>query len=103
MPNVIQYTCREEHWCALEAALASHGYAIHIPLQHTGSGASAMLMKHGAVSLLFTRRPTSNLFSIELWGEARDVGIQLLESLPFRLSKPLDAPLSSTRSVHNGG
>jgi hypothetical protein len=93
MPNVIRYTCREEHWTALEAALASHGYAIDIPLQHSGSGASAMIMKRGAVSLLFTRRPSSNLFTVELWGEARDIGMQLLESLPFRLSKPLDAPL----------
>jgi hypothetical protein len=93
MPKVIQYTCRQEFWPLLEAALTSHGYRIDIPIQQSGSGARAWVMKHGTVSLLFTRRPTSDLFTIELWGEARDAAIQLLESLPFKLSRSLGFPL----------
>jgi hypothetical protein len=93
MPRVIRYTCRQELWPVLETALASHGYSIDIPLQQSGSGASAMVMKHGEVSLLFVKQPTSDLFTIELWGEARDTAIQLLASLPLRLSRPLGASL----------
>jgi hypothetical protein len=89
MRNVMQYTCRQELWPVLEIALASYGYTIIIPIQRSGSGASAMLMKHGTVSLLFTRQPASDRFSIEIWGEARDTVIQLFESLPFKLNRPL--------------
>jgi hypothetical protein len=91
MPNVMQYTCRQQLWPVLEIALASYGYRIDIPLQRSGNGASAMLMKYGTVSLLFTRRPASDLFTIEVWGEACDAVIQLLESLPFKPSRPLGA------------
>jgi hypothetical protein len=42
-----------------------------------------------AVSLLFTRQPASDRFSIEIWGEARDAVLQLFESLPFKLNRPL--------------
>jgi hypothetical protein len=91
MPTVMQYTCRQELWPVLEIALASYGYSIDIPLQRSGSGASAMIMKHGTVSLLFTCQPASDLFTIEVWGDVRDGGIQLLESLPFKLSRPLEA------------
>jgi hypothetical protein len=41
------------------------------------------------VSLLFTRQPASDRFSIEIWGEARDAVLQLFESLPFKLNRPL--------------
>jgi hypothetical protein len=90
---VVRYTCRQELWPELEATLASHGYSIDIPLQQSGSGARAMIMKHGEVSLLFTRQPTSDLFNVELWGEARDTAIQLLASLPLRLSRSLGVSL----------
>lgn len=93
MSKVVQYTCRQDLWPVLEATLASHGYSIDIPLQQSSSGASAWVMKHGEVSLLFTRQPTSDLFTIELWGEARDTAIQLLASLPLRLSRPLGVSL----------
>lgn len=43
MPNVMQYTCRQQLWPVLEIALASYGYSIDIPIQRSGSGASAML------------------------------------------------------------
>jgi hypothetical protein len=45
-------------------------------------------MKHGTVSLLFIRRPASDRFTIEIWGEACDAVIQLFESLPFKLNRP---------------
>ncbi|MFL5800771.1 MAG: hypothetical protein ACJ8CR_03430 [Roseiflexaceae bacterium] len=60
----------------------SSGYCIDIPIQHSGSGASAMVMKFGVVSLLFTQQPNSDNVEIEVWGEALDVAIQLFESLP---------------------
>jgi hypothetical protein len=93
MPTVMQYTCRQELWPVLEIALASYGYSIDTPIQRSSSGASAMVMKHGTVSLLFTRRPASDRFTIEIWGEACDAVIQLLESLPFKLNRPLGASL----------
>jgi hypothetical protein len=89
MSRVIWYTCRQELWPELEAAVASHGYTIDIPLQQSGSGASAMLMREGMVSLLLTHQPASELFNIEIWGEARDTAIQMLEALLIRLSRPV--------------
>jgi len=53
MPNLIRYMCRHEFWPVLEALLASSGYRIDIPIQRSGSGASAMILKKDAVSLLF--------------------------------------------------
>jgi hypothetical protein len=89
MSRVVRYTCRHEFWPVLEATLASHGYSVDIPLQQSGSGARAMVMRHGDVSLLFTQVPTSDLLNVEIWGKARDTAIQLLASLPLRLSRPL--------------
>jgi hypothetical protein len=91
MPNVRQYTCRRQLWPVLEIAVASYGYSIDIPTQRNGNGASAMLMKHGRVSLLFIRRPASDRFTIEIWGEGCDAVIQLFEALPFKLNRPVGA------------
>jgi hypothetical protein len=93
MPNVIQYTCRHELWPVLVAVLASSGYHIDIPIQRSGSGASAMVIRDGAVSLLFTQLPASDMVEIEVWGAARDAVIQLFESLPLPLTKPLGEAL----------
>jgi len=100
MPKMIQYTCRQEFWPALEGALAAHGYISDIPIQRSGSGASAMVMRYGVVSFLFTHLPTSEMVEIEVWGwgEPLNAAIQLFESLPFPLMKPLDVPANDKAS-----
>src|SRR5262245_20884441 len=72
MSGAVLYTYKQELWPVLEATLASGGYITDIPIQQSRNGASAMVMRHGAISLLFLHRASSDLFDIEVWGDAPD-------------------------------
>ena len=87
MASFILYTCQPELLPIIEAALAANGYTIASPFQRSLSGGSTLVMTSGLATLLLAYTPDHTLAEIEVWGDALAVAMELLESLPFVLTK----------------
>ena len=84
---MIRYHCWSNMLPTIEAALASHGYRIEVPLEKRSNGAGTMVMTCGLASVLLAQYPDNATLEIEIWGVDQPVVANLLESLPIPLRK----------------
>jgi hypothetical protein len=91
MLHPIRYICRGELATVIAQALVTHGYTVEIPPQQCASGATTTVMAQGTATVLLVEAPDHVTLEIECSGAAREVTVQLLESLPLPLHKDSDA------------
>jgi hypothetical protein len=87
MSDFIHYTCKAELLPMVEGVLAANGYLIELSQHQRFSGATALVMRSGAIKVLLEHSPNSAIGEIEVWGAGQSATINLLESQPIELHK----------------
>jgi len=87
MADLVRYTCPRERIPCVEAALASNEYVVVESVRREEDGTVLVVLCNGTAQVLLAACPENAIADIEVWGDAQAAAVQLLESLPFALTR----------------